>query len=415
MSGIPNTYWNATAGTWGQDTWGDYFGRKRLDATKNEISSRALVWQGYFWDEKIVGLFGVRRDEQTSGSLSVTSRNPATGEVDFPARPFGEQGYLNSVDTAVGTTKTYGLVVHPTNWLSLHYNKSETVQVFARGSVNLLGEPIGLPAGPGEDYGFSLELMDGKLNARFNWYKTDIKNARLDHNGGVNIAGRWELAWIDQQVIPRIAQRYGQTWDSSDFFSPFTYGNEDVSDTADEEAKGIEVELTYNPTRNWRIMANAAKQEARRSNIAPGLQRWKEEVLPVWQAQPWWTGPIPGEPFTDGWSGVQRLSLQEVVYGYGSGGTLDTFKAFEGQPNPAIREWRFNLVNTYTFTEGVLDGWNVGGAFRWESAAAIGYPAITEVINGTETLVGIDVDNPYKDKAQLNVDAWVGYTRKVWG
>lgn len=410
---VPNTYWDATAGAWAQDTWSEYFARKRLDASRNEITSRAAVWQGYFWDDRIVTLFGIRRDKQTSGNLSVTERNPATGETDFPLRPFREQAYLDSVDTASGTTKTYGVVVHPTDWLSLHYNKSETVQVFARGSVNLFGEPIALPTGPGEDYGFSLNLLEGKLNARFNWYQTDIKDARLDHNGSVNIAARWELPWIDQQVIPLIAERYGQTWDADDQFSPFVYGNEDVSDTADEEAKGIEFELTYNPTRNWRIMANAAKQEARRSNIAPALQKWKEEVLPTWQAQPWWTGPIPGGTFTDPW-GSSAENLEQVIYNYNSGGTLDTFKAFEGQPNPAIREWRFNFVNTYTFTEGRFKGWNVGGALRWESEAAIGFPAITEVINGTETLVGIDVSDPYEDDGDLNVDLWIGYSRKVW-
>src|SRR5690606_15010989 len=34
-----------------------------------------------------------------------------------------------------------------------------------------------------------------------------------------------------------------------------------VADTSDIEARGFEVELIFNPTRNWRIAFNAAKQE----------------------------------------------------------------------------------------------------------------------------------------------------------
>ncbi|HEX9786127.1 MAG TPA: TonB-dependent receptor plug domain-containing protein [Opitutaceae bacterium] len=405
-SAVPHTYWDPATSSWAQDTWGDYYARKRLDAGKNKVSSQAFVWQSYLLNEKIVGLYGWRHDKQTQTSKSYTDRNPATGETDFPANPD-----LSDEKSASGNTTTYGVVIHPTDWLSFHYNKSQTIQVFASGSLNLYGEPIPLPEGPGEDWGFSLNLMEGRLNLRANWYKTSITNARMGFLGPV-VAGQWELPWFDQEVIPQMAAKFGQTWTAADQFTSITYGDSRVVETMDETAKGLELEMTYNPTKNWRIMANVTKQEAVQSNIAPGLTRWKAEVLPKWQAQPWWDGTIPGG-YTDPW-GVSG-NLREQFYVFNSGRVLDTFKAFDGQPNPEIRKWRFNLVNTYNFTDGKLKGWNVGGALRWEDSAAIGYPAITEIINGTETLVGVDIANAYRDGSNVNLDAWVGYSRKVSG
>lgn len=402
-SGVAHTYWNGTA--WAQDTWGDYFARKRLDAGENNVKSRAFVWQSFLYKDKIAGLVGWRHDEQSRASVSYTNRNPATGETDFPASPV-----LPAKESASGNTKTMGVVLHPTDWLSFHYNKSETVQVFAGGTLNLLGETLPLPTGPGRDYGFSLDLFEGKLNLKFNWYKTDIKNARMGFLGPV-VAGQWELPWFDQVVIPEMAAKFGRTWTAADQYTTIGYGDGRTAETADEAAKGLEIEVTYNPTKNWRIMANASKQEAVQSNIAPGLTKWQEEVLPKWQAQPWWNGAIPGG-YTDPWGASG--SLRDQFYVFNSGRVLDTFKAFEGQANPELRKWRFNLVNTYAFTEGPVKGWNVGGAVRWEDEAAIGYPAISEVINGTPTLTGIDISNAYTDGGNLNFDAWVGYSRRIW-
>ena len=53
----------------------------------------------------------------------------------------------------------------------------------------------------------------------------------------------------------------------------------------------------------------------------------------------------------------------------------------------------------------------VGGAYRWQDKAAIGFP----VILGPDRVTGvIDVKNPYLGDTESNVDLWVGYRRKVF-
>ena len=67
------------------------------------------------------------------------------------------------------------------------------------------------------------------------------------------------------------------------------------------------------------------------------------------------------------------------------------------------------MIANYTFTDGRLKGWNMGGALRYQSEAAIGFATIKE--NGL--IVGLDLDNPYTDDATTDLDLWVGFDRMI--
>jgi hypothetical protein len=396
--GVPNTYFNAGAGAWAYDTYNDTFALKRRDLSKNIVDSRALVWQGYWLDGKIVGTAGWRRDKNKDARKSSTSVSSTTGYVTV-------DDTLNPASVVEGDTTTYGVVVHPVSWLSLHYNQSENF-VAAAANVNVFGETIGPPSGAGEDYGFSLNLLDGRLNVRMNWYEIAQKDSRIT-NEGPDILAQWELPWFDQVVIPGLAAQYGLT--HTEFFSPVTWGDNRIEETADVVSEGVEVEIIANPTRNWRIMANISQQKASKANIGGALERWVEEVLPSWQSAVWWDGP---ETYDAGW-GVDG-NLETYFNTFNTGRVLPTFKSEEGKLSPQLREWRVNLISSYDITEGNLAGVNFGGAIRWEDDAAIGFPAITDIVAGTETLVGLDIDNPYTDNGEFHFDVWAGYTKRIW-
>lgn len=395
---VPNTYWNTTTASWAQDTWGDYFALKRRDIGENGVTSSAFVWQASFLKNRLIGTAGWRRDRNSVATRSFTDRNPLTGVVDQISTP------LPVATLVKGETKTYGVVAHPLKWLSLHYNRSENFQARA-GDVDIFGKLIGVPQGTGKDYGFSLDLMDGRITTRVNWYEVESTNARMPFTGPV-VAGQWELPWFDQVVIPGLAAKYGRTWGASDRFTPITFGDARIAEVSSQLSKGMEIEAIFNPTNNWRIMANVSKQKAVESDIAPGLTRWIAEVLPKWQQLPWWNGT---ETFDGGWG--FNGNLQGYINNFNSGRTLATYKAFEGRTNPALRKWRANFINNYSFTQGRLRGFNAGGAVRWESEAAIGYPAV--LTNGL--LTGLDLSRAYTDGGNLNVDLWAGYTRKIFG
>lgn len=395
VSGVPNTYFDPATGTWKKDTYSDFYALKRRDLNENVVKSMAGIWQGYFLDGRVVGTVGLRHDENSVASRSSTDRDPATGFLKVDDT-LGPTSVIN------GNTKTYGVVVHPLKWLSLHYNRSENFVPLA-GDVDIFGKPLGPPSGKGKDYGFSVDLMEGNLSVRVNWYELAATNARMGFTGPL-IEAQWELPWFDQVVIPKLAEKYGLTHTSKDFFSPYTYGDSHIAETSDQVSKGVEIEVIYNPTRNWRIMANVTKGKASQSNIAPGLTKWVNEVLPVWQKQPWFNGP---QTYDAGWG--YNGNLQGYFNNFNTARNLATYKAFEGQTVQELREWHTAVISNYEFYEGTLKGWNFGGAARWESEAAIGYPAV--LTNGL--LTGLDLAHPYTDGGNFYLDAWVGYTRKI--
>jgi len=175
-----------------------------------------------------------------------------------------------------------------------------------------------------------------------------------------------------------------------------------ITDTQDIDAEGFEGEIIFNPSRNWRIAFNAARQQTTLSNVAPRLTKLLTDVWIPHLGQFGhldWNGPVEE---------VNGNTTAEQV----NNRLLDYFaiKGNEGKPNPEQREWRFNMITNYQFREGGLKGFSIGGAARWEDEFAGGYPITTDPVSG---LILPDVENPYFGKRQLSFDATFGYRRKV--
>lgn len=200
-------------------------------------------------------------------------------------------------------------------------------------------------------------------------------------------------------------------------FSASSGLSETLTDTVDLDARGWEVEVTYNPTRNLRLSMNLAQQEAVRTNVAPRLGELLDQLVDIHNLVPagnrlWGTQRATGRLTTP---------LNAVDYGGGTMGAyflrgtpgLNYFeqKALEGSNNPEVREYRANFLGNYSFTEGRLQGFNVGGAFRWQDKAAIGYPVF---IDSTYGVPFKDVTKPFYDDGTKFVDLWVGYRRKLF-
>jgi hypothetical protein len=198
-----------------------------------------------------------------------------------------------------------------------------------------------------------------------------------------------------------------------------------ASDTTDFTAKGAEIDLIYNPRRNWRILFNIAKQETVESNVRALTKAFRALMDPVYQSR-----------ITDPVSGVSVAFRDIPLNGYPAGTgpanppaniptfgdslraedvSLATLLATEGAASAEQRTWRANLVTNYDFGRtsifgDKLRGWSVGTGVRWQSKYAIGYPVTTD----TSGVVRIHVGSPYYAPADLNVDAWIGYKRKIW-
>ncbi len=194
--------------------------------------------------------------------------------------------------------------------------------------------------------------------------------------------------------------------------------------TNDLVSKGVEIEITANPTDRWRLTFNAARNEATRTNILPDWEAFVESMKPIWfdgfnstQEQVdqlnYWT--VDGYADVRHWGGSQSYSglgetlggrIMNAVYG-----PYQNFIAGEGQGVNELRKWRMNFVTNYQLADdGPLAGFNVGGAVRWQDKSAIGY---YPKFNTDANIWVTDVDRPIYGPTETDYDAWVGYQRKI--
>ena len=85
--------------------------------------------------------------------------------------------------------------------------------------------------------------------------------------------------------------------------------------------------------------------------------------------------------------------------------------ASDGTVSSEQREWRVNLATNYRFgSDGFLDGWAAGGAVRYQSKVAIGYPLTDDDGDGVYLpTLGAPIWGP----AETNGDLWLSYERDV--
>ncbi len=440
--------------------WGGWTNPGTANATPNFVTEQAKLGPGFWYDstntwdrsllrtrggviqshllgDRIVTTFGLRKDErdqrQRGRTVFVSTPNGIVLDYDSTFT-------LNPTDWvhAGGKTTTAGIVVKPTRWLNFHYNQSDSFQPQGY-AVGLYLNPLPDPTGQGKDYGFSLNLFNGKLVLRANRYDTTQINSR---NGSARIIAQrvrnldfdspngnqaFNLTTKARGWVTNAAAAQGRTLtidelnrqvadltkiDLDYFTRPESRDeqNELVAETQDVTAKGTEIEVHWNPTPFWTTKFNVTEQQSIDSKLAPAVSRWIRERLPVWQSiidpeinRPWFNERYGGTNSPAQFFATSVRTPYEVAV------------ANEGKTRPQIRRYRVNFSTSYRLAGlGSDREWlkrlNVGGAVRWEDKGAIGY-------RGVPTPSGIftelDARRPIYDKDRMYFDAFVSYRMKL--
>ncbi len=433
---------------------------------RTKLDSKAVTMQSYFWDGTIVGTAGVRRDSQKSWALNQGPKNPDGSEtIDLYSNDYR----LPETGTKVtGTSKSYSVMVHtpkairsklPWNTgISLFFNKSQNFQP-ASGRVDCFGNPLASPNGKTRDYGFVLTTWDDKVSLKVNWYRTEVKNAALSAFSGdymLPAAEAWGYMYarrnlerfgdfgtsnsglggygtmVGQSAADAIAigdavcNAYLANLNSDAWFANWGIDKNQWNSwmnwttpqgwtiTGDTTSKGIEYELNIAATKNLNISINASKTEATRTNMAESLATYVEDRWALYNT------PVMLNGVQVGYIGDVRLwgpgyNPNETIRGkfgreFMSGYTL--YRMQEGSNVPELRPWRFNLVANYSFDKGFMKGFNVGVGYRWQDGVVTGYK-LTDAVNPNTGMKDYDLENPYVGPSETNVDAWVGYSRKL--
>ena len=409
---------------------------------RNTFESAAFISQSHMFrkgadsdDHYAVFTLGWRRDTVNSweGAEIQQQRNAANvadttidGWVLNP-QPLGEE--------LVEDTFSYGIVAHPTKWLSLYYNDSKNFR--SQGlRVTLYGDDIGPERGTGTDRGFNLSLFKGKLNARVNWFEVEQGNVSAQ---AVHFIAFWRLNYMESQTKTRLVdQGFLLPVDRSSEYVPSPPGYPgrvgSLGTVSNFSASGNEIEITAN-TRigggTLRMMFNAGRQEVVQSNLGPFVKQWIEERTAAWSQQSWYsrkgkegtgpfgtgldfeTGAITFNPADDETCAIgKRCTFEELLQSI----VLDPLNQVlvqDGRVNPQLSEWHWATVANYTVDQGFLDGFSIGGAMRWNAEQVIGYNVAKVTIDGKE-VDSSDLDSPYYGDADLYTDIWFGYRRPLF-
>lgn len=358
---------------------------------------------------------------------------------------------------------------------SLSYNRAENFRPSST-VADVYGRPFAPPAGKTKDLGVTISALEKKLTLRVNRYRTtqtndqatfyntfwpgnDVTramNGMRQSNVSEVVINRWfGFTPDDPRYLPLrsgltnpaqanvlnpgltaaetafrntwFTQRTREEWlrpvdpllASSWNFTQLPNGGNwsatrppNVGNVADTVSEGWEFEGTFNPTRNWRITFNAARQEARRANVGADFTEFINRNLPLW---------------TDGngrlATNIREMEgLEDIIY-FNSFGTSQLGNlaiinmyvpylnalAANGAPVQELRRWRFNAVTNYDFRTGPLAGWSIGGATRWQDRVAIGFPPKR---NEAGSWV-YDVSRPYYGSDEIEFDGWLRYGRRI--
>ncbi|KAF0095781.1 MAG: TonB-dependent receptor plug [Puniceicoccaceae bacterium 5H] len=441
---------------------------------KSVTKSQALVWQGKFLEDSIVGIYGWRKDVNKSWAYdtNTSSSNGVHGQLDLSPDSYRLPYEYDRVEVE---SRSYSIVVHLTDlpWLrkatqrvpfdfSVFYNESSNFKPDAS-RKDIYGEPIPSPAGETTDKGFMISTRDGRYSLRVTRYETEVTNATSTALNDPNAIGTWmqmganfvnvfeyDIGGGGFVASPDVIgtgdpQRYNfrnadGTWDTEGEAAAIA-GFREFQRAVDPrfyDAWGMDVQGFGAPTHE--ITASApAGFTVTEDSISRG---WEFEL----NAQPTdnWRLAVnasQSEAYRYNIGGANMIEFMNLVADAVAGdagqlhywwGTADVPRAINtwygpyiGAPGsdwiskklledtkvPELREWRVNLVTNYDFTEGLIKGVNVGAGMRYQSSVVIGFPPNGDPYDPADN--SVDLSSPYKGPAETNYDFWIGYTRDL--
>jgi outer membrane receptor for ferric coprogen and ferric-rhodotorulic acid len=440
------------------------------------VKTMGGVLQSNFLNNRLVTTFGLREDKVYSHNAVNAVLTPDLRSIDYGAsnqwlpgwrlaqgktktasvvlRPFRDLKFLNArVDGGSGIGR---FVAEAVSSLSLTYNRSDNF-IPQGPAVDLFLRQLPNQTGKTKDLGFWMTMLDGRLSVRYTHYTTDEINKR---NGdiatiaqrvlradGLNAADRWNLqdratGWITQlnptwtptQINAEVAKTMGLSQETiTALESNIAAGS--LSATQDVASKGDELEINYNPTREWTISASITQTESINKNAGSTIEDWINLRMPVWTSveDPRFTQASPGGSAlpvgSTGhllWRNITGSAF--TTYGYDgtnseasnySGfveGPLAVYRQLEGRPRPQISKYSAKFNTRYNLSgltdNKILKNMTVGGSVRWIDKAAIGFYGVESL---PATIKSLDVNRPIYADAQYPVDLFVSYSTKLFG
>jgi hypothetical protein len=451
------------------------------NAKDREIRSQGVTWQGFFWKDRIVTTLGWRHDRNRErSSTSLNSSPTAAATTIDPNTRLNDLSVLKSFpnpwEQKSGTSRNAGIVFKATKWLNLNYSQSNSFKPEAI-AYNVNAQALPNPTGKTTDYGFTLKFFDEKLVARITRYESEEKNSR---NGSITSAAvtRTLRLFFDPAAnnalelqTPTPAGLFSSGQDSFDLeqsaaqwylqnnpgasavtaqqYAVNTYlvpmgidqefinkvraiGN-NFTDVNTVTSKGVEFEISYNPSKYWTLKIAGAQQKAVDTELGTAVQDYINSRLEAMRAvivplTPT-TAPLPAGNGTSGKQWWRMGSTSATATGVNTPAgfyvanvrsVIGLATANAGKPRAQTREYQFNATTDYSFEHlfrnAYLRRTSIGGSVRWASKSAVSYygmpPSTDTEFNGA--IIDYDPNRPIYDKARTYVDFKISHKLPLW-
>jgi len=393
----------------------------------------SLGWQARWWSNRLVTVVGYRSDKTKTYAAPAgsTTRNVALPQITgsdtvLTKRFWAPSDTLSIVEPANiianGISRTLGAVFHALPWVSLTYNQSTNfLPVSSATWVNAFGVSAPNSEGATKEYGLRFNLLQDRLSVSLTKFSTAANDQARNANG--NAGG-------SRNIIARLRANYKSLGDSHFQTLPDLGGYPiepgDLSDTWSYQADGYEMNLTYNPSRDWRLALSgsintnklgahllALNRWVKTDTLYTGLGSWRKyatELNKVAAGQPSASFDLnPANPVhvaqatADALFINQQADAQELL--------LKNDQALTGITTSSAGKLALNGLITRVFNEGRLKGWTVGSNFRWRSGGSVGYE---DIFNSAGNPTGLfDTSKPLYGKPIWDVGAMLSYSRRL--
>lgn len=347
-----------------------------IDDDKQKLQTMLLGGQASWFDHRLIGTFGFRRDKVTLDDRG-TFVDPVTSEfmVDY-----------GNVTRTSGTadTRTFGGVWHITPVLSATYNKS-TNSSLANNAFRVLPASSKAEQGQGEgqDVGLALDLLGGKIYFKATYYTTE---------------GRRETDFRSVSVLAM--QRTDRVMDTLVNARAITAAEAAAHRVlangaySDRKSDGWEFRVVANPTANWRLQANYSITDAIEKNIMPEVRAWAAAETAYWKK------------FNTALVTASNISIAQEIINLAD--DIDSQTSTDGQGAIGNRRYKANLFTRYDVPFERLRGLYLGGGYRYQSRMLIGRNGTTGALQFGDATVRTDAVfgyrfKPLRHRARLNL------------
>ena len=325
------------------------------------------VLQSRFFKERLITVVGYRYDQQDATFAPRAQRGEPFG--DFTRGP-----YIVRPGTTVFPTEaknlTYSALFRVTDWLSVTYNRAENTSLPTTGSLPTETGRAPNPKGRSDDFG-------GKINIGNRFYLTgvyfetsadkDFRNLPAARQPERDFNPIWEA--LHEAGIP--GPGGGSALDELTLTNGFTF---------DSASNGYEVELVGNPTDNWSIFLNYSDFTTKQTNLGLEGRAYFD------QFRDYWLQGDNGRVLIDATGGFADVAddgddeietvaeavadIEERIF--------QTYILPDGERPRGQVERQFNLRTRYSFSEGALNGFFVGGGVRYKSGEVTSFQVVSE-------------------------------------